>query len=357
MRIQGLPTGKAPIKLGLSGISSGLAKQPLANRTKRERKMKGRCIIIIVLLQVAVASNYATAETFRFLPGSRVIGDAAYVKARAHETLVDIARDNDLGYNEIVSANPTVNQWVVGKDTLVLLPKRRILPKVQEGIVLNVAELRLYYFPKPDKENADYRFVMTFPVSIGREAWGTPLQSTKVVAKERNPAWYPPESIREEHAAEGEYLPKMIPGGDPENPLGEFALRLGIKSYLIHGTDERKSYGIGMRVTHGCVRMYPEDIEWLYKFVKIGTPVQIIDQPIKIGWSEGNLLLSVFGPVDEDDDRETPGLSQVIEIINAEAHKFNITANEDAVRRATNIANGLPVVVASTGNLLPPALR
>jgi L,D-transpeptidase ErfK/SrfK len=252
---------------------------------------------------------FSLAERFPLpLYGEDVIGEFATTRARGDETLLDIAREFSLGYEQITKVNPKVNRWVPGDGTKVLLPKLYILPsKGREGLVLNLSELRLYYFPK------DEPYVYTYPVSVGRMDWKTPLGETKVVRKDRDPPWYPPASIKAEHAADGDPLPDMIPGGIPENPLGRFALRLGIPGYLIHGTDERKSFGIGMRVTHGCVRMYPEDVAEVFSLVPVGTKTFLIDEPIKVGWSKGELFLEAHLPF-EDDTAIDSSLAQLGEL-------------------------------------------
>lgn len=238
------------------------------------------------------------------------MGDIRYVEARSDETLIDIAREFDLGYDQIVKANPAINRWLPDDGAKVSIPQLYILPgTVRRGLVLNIAELRLYFYDTPKKGQPTE--VLTFPVSIGRMDWRTPLGTTKVVAKERNPAWRPPRSIREEHARDGDPLPEVIPGGSPENPLGSFALRLGIPTYLIHGVDARKAFGIGMRVTHGCVRMYPEDIERLFGLVSVNTPVVIVDEPIKLGRLGERVFLSVHQSLDEGEDESLPPLPPI----------------------------------------------
>ena len=211
-------------------------------------------------------------------PGTDVIGEVKVVYAKREETFLDIARQNGLGYDEIVHANPGVDRWSPGHGTPIVLPLRHILPDTpREGIVLNIPEMRLYYYP-PASAGGE-RVVHTYPVSIGRMDWKTPLGTTKIIGKEVDPPWRPPASIKAEHAKDGDILPDVVPGG-PDNPLGRHAMRLGVPGYLIHGTD--KPYGIGMQVTHGCVRMYPEDIEHLFGMVAMGTTVRLIDQPVKV---------------------------------------------------------------------------
>jgi L,D-transpeptidase ErfK/SrfK len=188
-----------------------------------------------------------------------------------------------------VRANPDVNVWVPGAGTEVVLPTRFVLPPgPRRGIVLNLAEYRLYYYPQPAEGEPAY--VMTYPISIGRMDWETPLGSTSVVSKVRDPSWYPPQSVREEHAADGRPLPRIVPPG-PDNPLGKFAMRLGLPGYLIHSTN--RPAGVGMRVTHGCIRMFPEDIEYLFPSVDVNTPVRIINAPVKIGWFGDELVMEV----------------------------------------------------------------
>lgn len=224
-----------------------------------------------------------------------VLGGLQRIKARQEDTLSDLARLFDLGYEEITRANPGVDPWLPGNDTEVLLPTQFVLPEAEhKGLVLNMAGMRLYYFPPAGKDGA--RTVYTHPIGIGRVGWSTPLGTTRVTAKVTDPSWYVPESIREEHAAEGDPLPKIVPPG-PDNPLGRHVLRLALPSYLIHGTN--KPWGVGMRVSHGCIRLYPEDIEALFAMVPKETMVQIVDQPYLAGWHDGRLLFAAYHPLEE----------------------------------------------------------
>jgi len=266
------------------------------------------------------------------------------VAAVQQDTLLDIGRESGMGYDEIVKANPQVNRWVPGRGTRVLIPAQLVLPDApREGVVLNLPELRLYYFPAG--RGGAPRSVDTYPVSIGRMDWRTPLGTTKIVSKEKDPPWRPTESIRREHAAEGDPLPPFIPGGRPDNPLGRFALRLGFREYLIHGTDERKQYGIGMRVTHGCVRMYPEDIQQLFSKVSVGTPVRIVDQPIKSGRVAGSLYLEVHTPFEEGEEAHSP--VSIESAMNHLRQQWGSRADVevDLVEEAVRRGDGVPVVV------------
>ena len=219
----------------------------------------------------------AHAQSFRIAPGDSVIGSPFYVKTRHKDTLLDFARQNNMGYEDMDKANPRVDMWVPGEGSEALIPSFWVLPNVsRNGIVMNRAEKRIYYFPPEDANRVD-----TFAVSIGKEGWDTPLGTYSIIEKKENPTWTPPESIRKAHAEYGDILPPVVPAG-PDNPLGLFAMRLSNPSYLIHGTN--KPWGLGMEVSSGCIRMYPEGIEELFGKVENGTSVTIVDQPYKLGW-------------------------------------------------------------------------
>ncbi len=240
-----------------------------------------------------VLTSPSFAEIYELPPeGYDVVGAIATITARYEDTLVDIARRHGVGYQDIVRANPDVDVWLPGEGTDIVLPTRFVLPLgPRHGIVLNIAEYRLYYFPQTAP--GEPATVMTYPISIGRMDWETPLGVTTVIAKAHNPTWYPPQSVRDEHAADGTPLPRVVPPG-PDNPLGRFAMRLALPGYLIHSTNQPT--GVGMRVTHGCIRMFPEDIEYLIQRVPIDTPVRIVNEPVKIGWF-GDVLVMEVHPV------------------------------------------------------------
>ncbi len=317
-------------------------------------EMKIPFTLIPLLFLVITPHLNIFAETFPLpVGGDSVVGAVQHVNASAEETLVDIAREFDLGYDQIVKANPEVNRWVPGKGTKVLIPHHYILPgEVRRGIVLNIPELRMYFYPGNGKTPPDR--VYTFPVSIGRMDWKTPLGATKVIRKDRDPAWHPPATIRAEHARDGEILPAVIPGGAPDNPLGRFALRLGFPGYLIHGVDERKTYGIGMRVTHGCIRMYPDDIASLFDMVATNTPVHLLDQPIRLGWSGERLLLAVNQPLDEGEDEEAPEIPRVsgndVWRVLREQIQEPLRFDEEMIDAITDAGDGIPREIARSQN-------
>jgi L,D-transpeptidase ErfK/SrfK len=281
-----------------------------------------------------------------------LVGDYAEVAAVHDDTLIDIARRFGLGYEEVVNANPGVDPWLPGAGTVVRLPLRRVLPDApREGIVVNLPEHRLYYFPaaKPGEP----RVVVTYPVSIGKMDWSTPLGLTRVAAKVKDPPWYPPESVRAEHATRGDILPKVVPAG-PDNPLGQYMMRLAIPGggYLIHGTN--KPAGVGMQVTHGCMRLYPEDIEELFRRVAIDTPVRIVNQPHKVGWAGGDLYVEVHPPLESTDsgvfEPDRTALARLV----ANAVRGRPGAGGVVWARAETAfteARGIPVPVTEAGGL------
>jgi L,D-transpeptidase ErfK/SrfK len=249
--------------------------------------------LFLYLAAIWLATGPVYAEVYELPPeGYDVIGTVSTITARYEDTLVDIARRHGLGYLDIVRANPGVNPWLPGEGTEIILPSRFVLPPgPRTGLVLNLAEYRMYYFPEAGEGKPAY--VYTYPMSIGRMDWETPLGKTRIIAMAKNPAWYPPQSVRDEHAADGDPLPRVVPPG-PANPLGTRALRLGLPGYLIHGTN--RPAGVGMRVSHGCVRMFPEDIEFLFERIRVNTSVRIINVPVKIGW-DGDVLVAEIHPL------------------------------------------------------------
>lgn len=285
-------------------------------------------------------SALAHAQLFA-LPatGTDIVGQVRHIKAKQSDTLLDIARRFDLGYNQIHDANPGVDMWIPGAGTRVTLPTRYILPNApRKGIVVNIAEMRLYYYPKIPKGLTP--FVETYPISIGRQYWGTPVGTTKVIAKIPNPAWYPPASIRAEHAAEGNPLPRRVAPG-VNNPLGLFALQLGLPGYLIHGTN--KDYGVGMQVSHGCIRLYPEDIERLFDSVPKGTPVRIINQPYKVGWDNGSLYLEVHPLLNGTPLAKRQNLTPIVKTVLKVTHGLaNYKVNWEQVQRVGSQHLGIP---------------
>lgn len=288
----------------------------------------------------------AQAETFRLdNPNDSVVGAPFYFKARAKDTLLDIARQNNLGYADMRQANPKVDMWVPGAGTEVMVPAIFVLPNVpHEGIVINRAEKRLYYFP-PDRPDE----VRIYTISVGKDAMGTPLGTFKVIEKRENPVWTPGPNVRAMHAARGDILPATVPPG-PDNPLGRYAMRLSNPDYLIHGTS--MPWGIGMEVSGGCIRMYPEGVEELFPMVGLDTPVAIIDQPYKVGWRGNDLYLEV--QTGEKSVRQS-ARSVIPEGI---ANAADVEIDWGLVERAVKEDTGIPQVVghrlgSGSGSYLP----
>ena len=375
----------------------------------------------------------AQAESFHTpAPGDDLIGAIRHTRAHQEDTLIDIARRFSVGQEEMTMANPSVDRWLPKAGTQVLIPQEYILPRApRAGVVVNIPEMRLYYFPikpapiperkplapqkskvdpkksastgksgsasgtkpgakvaakspalppakpqappaprEPQFESASLSEVITYPVSMGRMDWRTPIGKTSVVHKQKDPSWTPPASIKREHAAKGDPLPDVVPPG-PDNPLGKFAMRLGVAGYLIHGTDAAKADGIGMRVTHGCMRMYNEDIAKLFPLIPVGSPVYLVNQPIKLGYKDSMLYMEVSQPLDEDvgisphdpddnvskaqlqreEDKRSKFLLRLAQSeIEKEREKTGAEVSMDQVRRAIEKPTGIPVVIGGIGS-------
>lgn len=384
----------------------------------------------------------AEAAVYPLLPGADLIGRVEYATASQEDTLIDIARRTSVGQIEIDMANPNVDRWLPGDGTRVVIPHQFILPDApRAGIVVNIPEMRMYFYPvkyapvvkkapppkakpaaakaKPGEKGKPAVVakappppppkpaeptevgeplgaageVISFPISMGRMDWRTPVGKTRIVAKVKDPTWTPPESIRREHAAKGDILPAVVPAG-PENPLGRFAMRLGVPGYLIHGTEANfKSFGIGMRVTHGCMRMYNEDVARLFPLVSVGTPVYLVNQPVKLGWQGDTLYMEVSRPLDEDsgippekpeedmteaelarEDAKTPEQIKAEErrkdeiravylqklamsLIQKENAKRPILLDQAAVRKAVMSPTGMPIEIGKAEPPPPPPME
>ncbi|WP_370869915.1 L,D-transpeptidase family protein [Methylobacter sp.] len=275
-----------------------------------------------------------------------IVGGLAAISAHDDDTLSDIARHFGQGYNDITIANPNISPWTLKAGTRVLLPLQFILPDtLRKGIVLNLANMRMYYYPPKQPDT-----VFTYPVGVGREGWNTPLGQTAIIAKKLKPTWTVPESIRREHAAKGDPLPKAVPPG-PDNPLGEYALLLGFSSYLIHGTN--KPYGVGMQVSHGCVRLYPEDIEVLFKKTSVGTPVRIVHQSYMTAWDGDILYLEAHEPLQKWAGQKKPQQKSLLKQLRQTAAEKGATVDWEKVGRILQRADGIPTPILVDSPELP----
>jgi L,D-transpeptidase ErfK/SrfK len=271
-------------------------------------------ISTLTLIQVSTAANYTLNNE-----NDTLLGGVTTVISKYEDTLLDIARANGLGYAEIKLFNPELDTWIPGEGSEVKLPLEFILPQtVKQGIILHIPEMRLYSYSEPRPDGS--RMVTTYPIGIGKEGWDTPYEKTRIIEKKKNPSWRPPKSIREEHEAKGDPLPLVVEAG-PDNPLGNHAMRLGLPSYLIHGTN--KPAGVGMRVSHGCIRLYPEDIESLFSEIKLGTRVQIVNQPYKVGSQGSDIYLEAHPYLKEDAELFDSNLTSVVRMI------VNLTDDKD----------------------------
>jgi L,D-transpeptidase ErfK/SrfK len=312
----------------------------LLSGLNRLAAIRGRSVSWLVAGALASACaplSGSTAQTARVFPS--IIGELTYHVTDEEDTLVDLALHYNLGFTELVAANQGVDPWVPGKGVQLLLPTSHILPSAErKGIVINLAEQRLYYFRE------DKRIIETAPIGIGSDGFKTPLGSTQVLRKRAKPTWYVPKSIR----AREPDLPAVVPPG-PDNPLGEYAFYLGWQAYLIHGTN--RPFGVGRRTSHGCIRMYPEDIARLYKMVPIGTQVTVVDQPYKMAWFGGELYLEVHPTQAQADELEDEGKftpsnhpelgTKLVEAAAKEADRLDWSA----VRQAVAQRRGIPVPV------------
>jgi L,D-transpeptidase ErfK/SrfK len=284
------------------------------------------------------------AEVFPLQARQDLIGESGVVQSRHEDTLPDIARLHHLGFDEIVAANPGVDAWLPGEGTRILLPLQRIVPDVpRTGLVVNLPEGRLFYFRKDAKGMS---VVETYPISVGQMDWKTPIGVTRIVAKQKKPNWYPPKAIREKHLQDGDVLPPFIPAG-PDNPLGDYAMRLGIPggAYLIHGTN--KPVGVGMQITHGCIRLYPEDIEVLFNEVPVGMAVRIINQRIKTGWGpDGAMYLEVHHPLDGVDAKEVEDLTALTRVIVAATAHKRVIVDWETAEKVFQEQTGEPVRIS-----------
>ena len=286
-------------------------------------------------------------------PAQNVFGADQAVETRYEDTLYEMARQYSLGSEELIRVNPGINPWLPGAGQTIIVPGRVIIPSApRTGIVVNLPEHRIYYFPKPKRGQPQQ--VITFPVSIGKMDWRTPLGETRVIAKHKNPVWTPTASVRAEHAKEGDILPARVPSG-PDNPLGLFALRLaaGDGTYLIHGTNN--PIAVGLAVTHGCIRMYPEDIEALFAMVPVGTAVRIIDEPVKVAWVDGELLLEAHPPINAVGETIEPDVDVFAKLLQQAVGDDTVAIHWDYAREILRRADGVLATVGLTAESLPGA--
>ncbi len=299
--------------------------------------LKFRFYILGVALSLfAVLPSPAFAEYQK-----NYVGDMEVYTALYEDTLVHLARKNGLGFVEIRAANPMLDPWIPGAGAEVILPKRHLLPDApREGLIINLPEMRIYGFLNGNDAP------VTYPLGIGREGLDTPIGKTRIVRKKEKPTWRPTKRMRDEDPK----LPAVVPPG-PDNPLGSHALYLGWPTYAIHGTT--RPYGIGRRVSSGCIRLYPENIIKLFEQVPIGTKVNVINQPIKVAWIGNELYLEAHPEMDQTMSMEENGevshqklSDEYIAIINDKAGMYRDRLNWPRIRMAVAERKGYPVRIA-----------
>ena len=307
------------------------------------KKLPGSFIRLAFILISALTCMpiWATVSYTLKAPDASLIGNLEKIQAENKDTLPDLARANGLGYREIKLANPGVDTWLPGQGTEIVLPTLFVLPVAPHvGIVLNIPEMRLYYFPTQNSDQVSE--VITHPIGVGRQGWSTPYINTRIIQKKTRPSWHPPESIRKEHAEQGDPLPKRVPPG-PNNPLGNYAMRLGLPEYIIHGTN--MPFGIGMRVSHGCIRLYPEDIKSLFQQVKLRTPVRIVNQPYKLGRYNDKIYLEAHPFMEEDAEQFEGNLTSVVEMLIKITGDRGYQVDWGLAQSVIAESNGIPVEI------------
>jgi L,D-transpeptidase ErfK/SrfK len=273
----------------------------------------------------------ACAGSTYLLPGSgeSVVGEPVALQVTYDDRFATLAMRYDLGFEELRHANPTIDPWIPGEGARVVLPSQYLLPPgPRQGIVINLPEYRLYYFPKGSGT------VVTYPIGIGRTGFQTPAATTKIIAKIVNPSWYPTPAHRKEHLEQGDKLPSVVPPG-PDNPLGHLAIQLGLPGYFLHGTN--KPFGVGQRVSHGCVRLYPDDIQALADATPIGTQVRIIDAPFKVSWNDGVLFLEAHPPLEGE-----PNLQLLDRLIADATQGHNVVVDWALAEQMARDSLGMP---------------
>ncbi len=296
-------------------------------------------------------------QHFEVAPDQDIVGVVQLTTTSREDTLTDIARRFNIGYEEILRANPKVDPWLPGADKQIVVPTAFVLPNApREGIVINIAAMRLFYYP-PHKKG-EPQVVITHPIGIGKVGWKTPEGVTRIVRRQKDPTWRVPVSVLKEHKENGEILDKVI-GPGPDNPLGRHAFYLEWPSYLIHGTN--KPAGVGLRSSHGCIRLYPEDIAQLFEMVPIGTQVRVVNQPFMFGWKDGQLYMQAFDVL-EDDARDWQKAQKALlnkslaARLQKQLKSHNEQVNWDLVSTLAHSPRGVPVPISQSDSSVEQVL-
>lgn len=290
-----------------------------------------------ILLFWLICSSFSWSAVYN-LPesNSRLLGEQQRYRVVEGDFFQRIAEYHDVGLLALIAANQGIDPFLPAVDSTLIIPKQMLLPYAErKGIVINLAELRLYYFPPNES------IVYVFPVGIGRQGLSTPSVISFIGDKRKDPIWRPTQAMRERYLAEhGKAMAEFVPAG-PDNPFGKYALRLGTSEYLIHGSNKR--FGIGMRASSGCIRLYDGDIEWLFNNVAVGTQVRIVEQAVKMSYEpNGSKLIEIHQPLSEQGNLATMGA------INPAVAKF-LGNNQQARRQYQKLIakpSGLVTVLA-----------
>lgn len=291
--------------------------------------------------------TYVFDATEGTLAQRTVVGSARIHVIEKGDTFLDLAREYDLGYNELVDANPGVDPWLPTVGTRLVIPSEWVLPAgPREGVVVNIPEMRLYYYLPPER-GSGLSSVVSYPVGLGRQEWRTPRADFRIRGKTKNPVWVLPETVKAERIAEKGFAEDFIPGGHPENPLGRHRIELTLGAYAIHGTN--KLWGVGMQVSHGCVRLYPEDIAALFPLAEVGANGRFDYQPVKIGVRNGRVIVEVH----EDIYGHTPWLWLEAQAA-VRASGLGQLVDQSRLQAAVEAATGIPTDVGLSSWPVPP---
>ncbi|MGH8141289.1 MAG: L,D-transpeptidase family protein [Steroidobacteraceae bacterium] len=310
------------------------------------------CALALALICAALSLPAHASVYTLSSPDQSVVGADQSVVTVYEDTLYDLARKYSVDSQELIRVNPGIDPWLPGAGKKVIIPGRLILPPGPHvGIIVNLPEHRLYYFPKARRGKP--HVVITYPVSIGKMDWRTPIGLTHVIAKIKNPVWYVPDGVRKEHLKDGDPLPRVVMPG-PDDPLGKFALRLaaGGGTYLIHGTNN--PIAVGMPVTHGCIRLYPDDVAQLFPLVPVGTPVEIINDPIKVAWVDGELLLEAHPPINDQGESLEPNVDVFSQLLQKAVGDSTVAINWDYAREVLQQSNGVLATVGLEADVSAP---
>jgi L,D-transpeptidase ErfK/SrfK len=292
-------------------------------------------LLMVSLVLGALSLSAPPARASSIVDGDLLLGEVKGYTVQKRETLFDIARKFGMGIVELQAANPGVDPWKPKAGSKVTVTTKHVIPSItRDGIVINLSSSRLFYFKGPGE-------VLTFPIASGKEGWETPVAATTITQKRKNPTWTPTPRIREENPE----LPDVIPAG-PDNPLGQYALALGLNAIMIHGTNSPAS--IGRRASHGCIRMYPEDIKKLFHEVEKGTPVLITKTPYVIGWQGDTLYLQVTPKVRSGKKlKKPPAPDEMLRQAVAREAGQDATIYWNVVDGAMARADGIPTVIGT----------